>query len=533
MPRRSAMPAPAELDVPSVDRIQASISRRAPQHSSDKVLSRGGVLFVGSLCLLVAASASWRLSAPSLWLDEGSTWAISGHGLADLIRALRYSEADAGGLYLLVEHVWLRVWGTSVVDLRSFSVVCAVAAVPLFFGVARRLLSRAPAWLATALFACSPFLLTYSRDARMYTFALALSLAATYCFVRLVRDAEMHWVYLYALTAGLAIYAHAFAILVVAAHAASLFTLPRVGVRWRHVGLGFALTAVSALPLLAYVVATHGRGVDWIMPLNVDQARQLATSISGGTATAGLAVIVVVTVANVFLVAVTWRRRGRSPELWSCSLALFLWIVPVVATALVSLVKPFFVPRYLLVALTGYALSVGFVLEALQRRAKWMPIVVVAMLVAVSSPAIDRIWGRGTAQEDWRSAESYVALRYRAGDGIVVPVSHVHAFGYYAARDPRLAGVHPMWDFPYGPWTVAYRPARHYRRTGASLSVALGRLHTVWVVIRRPNAAAAIATSWRSGVLESLRQTIRNDPERAPTRQFHGVVVYRYRNRSL
>jgi uncharacterized membrane protein len=102
-------------------------------------------LVVAALTVCVALATSWRLSAPSLWLDEGSTWAISGHSFSDLLRALWHSEADAGALYLVIEHAWLAVWGASVVALRSLSVVFAVLTVPLFFGLARRLLSRSDA----------------------------------------------------------------------------------------------------------------------------------------------------------------------------------------------------------------------------------------------------------------------------------------------------------------------------------------------------------------------------------------------------
>src|SRR4029077_3760314 len=64
---------------------------------------------VGSCSLFVAIASMWGLASRSLWRDEASTWAISGHGLGPLVRSLAHSEADAGGLYLVLQYGWLHV----------------------------------------------------------------------------------------------------------------------------------------------------------------------------------------------------------------------------------------------------------------------------------------------------------------------------------------------------------------------------------------------------------------------------------------
>jgi mannosyltransferase len=464
------------------------------------------------------------LSAPSLWLDEGSTWAITGHSFADLVRALRHSEGDAGALYLIVEHFWLSVWGTSAAALRSLSVVAAVVTVPLFFGVASRLLGRTAALVTTALLAFNPFFLVYARDARMYTLALALSVAATYCFIRLVENpSERRWVVLYPCLASAAIHAHAFALLIVVAHAASLLTLPRCRIAVKPIATAFGIIAASTVPLFVYVVATGGRGVGWVGGLKFGQLEQFAHDQTGAPTLLAPLIAIAVIAGVVSIGVVTATRTGRSDELWRGILPPLLWLLPVVATVVVSIFKPFFVSRYLFVSLPGYVLCLGVLVEHVARRARRVHLAVPAALVLLAVPAIPRIWRNGPVAENWRGAETYVAAAYRPGDSIVVPLCHVHAFGYYASRDPRLAHVRPTWDYPRGTWTVAYWPAhRPHLRAIADAT------HTTWIVLRRPHPDQALAHSWRSPALDTLRTTMRRDLDDATTRRFAGIVVYRY-----
>jgi mannosyltransferase len=490
-----------------------------------RVLARHWLL-VGALTMCVALGTSWRLSAPSLWLDEGSTWAISGHSFSDLLRALWHSEADAGALYLVIEHAWLAVWGVSVVALRSLSVVFAVLTIPLFFGLARRVLTRTAALAATTMLAFNAFFLVYARDARMYTLVLALCVAATYCFVRLIEsEPSTQWLALYVVAATAAIYTHAFALLVVAAHVVSVAALPDRRARLRSFLVPAGLIAVLSLPLFGYVVFSSARGVDWVPPLKFGQLEQFARDLTGASRFVAPVVGSVVVGCSGVIVIRTLRTAGRTVQLWRTALPLVLFVVPIVGTAAVSLVKPFFVSRYLFIALPGYILSLGLVFERVAQRSRRVLLAVVVALIAIAGPVIIGMWHHAPVSENWRGAEQYVAMAYTPGDSIVVPLCHVHAFGYYAAHDARLTHVRPTWDFPYGPWTVSYRPALR-RHTRASALV--GTSHTTWVVLRASDPRAGLTVSWRSPRLEVLRRVIRHDPRHTVTRIFPGVVVYRY-----
>jgi hypothetical protein len=518
----------ADREVSTVNHSERPQSSTRVPASRDAGWSRRDLVLVALLAAAVAAGATWRLTAGSLVQDEASTWAISGHGFGDLVRALVRSEGDAGALYLAVTYLWLHLWGSSEAALRGLSVVCAVGTVPVFFAVARRLLDGASALVATGLFALSPFLLEYSRDARMYSFALLLSVIATYCFVRFVDGRQHFWSWMYVLAASAAVWAHAFCILVVLAHLLSAGCLPRRTVDRVQTAGAFGMVFLLTSPLFLYTVLSGGRGVAWIRPLSLGEVKDLAANLTGSSAGVAPIIVLFVTLAALLLVATAVRRSGRSQELWVTALPVLLLLVPVATTTVVSAFRPFFVTRYLFIALPGYVLVLGASFQWLRRRARALALAGAAALLVIAVPTVDQIWGRATHQENWRAAETFVAARYRPGDEIVIPMAHVYAFGYYATRDPRLASTHPTWAFPYGRWDVAYAPP-HRRHLWMRGPIPTRTGHTVWVVLRRPNPAAGLRSSWRSPRLDALRHALHQHPERDRIANFRGVVVYGYR----
>lgn len=88
-------------------------------------------------------------------------------------------------LYFLLLRAWREAFGSDAAALRSLSVVASMVALLLLFDVARRLHGRATALLATALMAVAPPQVLYAQEARGYTLALALCLAAASAVARI------------------------------------------------------------------------------------------------------------------------------------------------------------------------------------------------------------------------------------------------------------------------------------------------------------------------------------------------------------
>ena len=120
-----------------------------------------------SILLLAAFLRFHRLTASSLWHDEGNTWALIQRSFPQIAQA---SAADIHppGYYWLLK-LWGQAFGTGAWGMRSFSAVTGVLLVAVVYQLGRRLPGGHRAGLLAAfLAAVNPFLVYYSQEARMY-----------------------------------------------------------------------------------------------------------------------------------------------------------------------------------------------------------------------------------------------------------------------------------------------------------------------------------------------------------------------------
>ena len=141
------------------------------------------------ILLLAAGWRFYRLDAQSLWNDEGTSVALAQRDLATITR--NAAQDIHPPLYYYLLHYWVYVSGISELGVRSFSALAGVAVVLGVYLLARRLFSPATAILAAWLAALSSFQIYYSQEARMYIFATLFGLLSVLACERvLARFAE-------------------------------------------------------------------------------------------------------------------------------------------------------------------------------------------------------------------------------------------------------------------------------------------------------------------------------------------------------
>jgi uncharacterized membrane protein len=474
------------------------------------------VVVAAGLAAVVAVAAGIHLGRASLWLDEAFSWVISSHGFGGLLRAYA-GDADGSAfvapLYFLPLHGWVEAFGTSEAALRSLSVVFAVASIPVFLALCRCLVRPAVAYVVTALLAVSPFFLDYAREARMYSLAVLLVITSSYCFVRMIGAPTSRWWVAFGVTAGLAVYAHFFAAFVLLAQLLSLVFLPRP-VEWRPVGRAVLVAAALAALFVAYVVVNGGGGLNWVPAFSREQIRTFLQTLTGASRRASALVVLVVGLAGVAVFARAWTKQRE--RLWRVGFPLLWFVVPIVATAAVSIVKPLFVDRYLIVVLPGFLLTIGVVLDSLLGRRPWLLPVVAGLLVALSYPGFARVWGEADEFEDWRQAVAYLDSHWEKGDAIVVGEDAFAPTAYYALRSPHLRPTQPV-DPPRA-WD---KTAHRYRRTPVPLAD-----RRVWIVVRAFNELSQ--PSWETPARDRFRRAALHNPRVHPVHRAKHVSIYRY-----
>jgi mannosyltransferase len=222
-----------------------------------------GLWVLGGLTAAGAAVRFSTLGLQSYHHDEVITAmrVISG-SFGHMLHSVKTSESNPP-LYYVLAWGWAKVFGTGEIGLRSLSALLGAATVPVGYLIGRQLAGRRTGLILAALLAFNPMLIWYSQEARSYALLVFFGALSMYYFVRSLQSRRGRDLGLWALTSGLALCSHYFAVFAVAIEAAWLLWALRA--RWRLVlpALGAVLaTGVALLPLIATQVnPTH---IGWI-----------------------------------------------------------------------------------------------------------------------------------------------------------------------------------------------------------------------------------------------------------------------------
>lgn len=302
------------------------------------------VLVIGGIGL-----RSWELTARSLWFDEAFSWRLIQFPFGEM---LDRAAADVHPpLYYVILRGWGTVFGTSLLSLRSFSVVMAGATIAVAYGfTAYAAGSRRAGLLAAALIAASGWLTTFAWEARMYTLGTTLAIASTWLLLRAVRKpGALVWIG-YGVVAAAFAYTHYFAFFTLAAHALFVLGVLILQTRWR---VGEMLQAPLFWLALAGAVLASALYIPWV-PVLLSQNAQVqeaywVPAIGGWSIPDTFYRMIVATV-------------GIPPHVWP---ALLLAVLPIAGT-MVMWVLLAFAPRHrdasmvvLLAGLVPFLMAIG------------------------------------------------------------------------------------------------------------------------------------------------------------------------------
>lgn len=128
------------------------------------------------LILLVALLLRLPGYGESVWIDELYTSDLFCGQPIVLFKTL-YSDIHPPAYFLFI-HVWNRLFGDGELWLRLPALLSGLASVLLVGKLAARYVDRVTGWVAGGLLACSPVHIWYSQEARPYSTAVCLVLAA-------------------------------------------------------------------------------------------------------------------------------------------------------------------------------------------------------------------------------------------------------------------------------------------------------------------------------------------------------------------
>ena len=348
------------------------------------------------------------ITKSSIWFDEAFGIYLTHYNFLDIAR---YTATDVHPpFYYWLLKIWSAFFGTTEVAYRSLSLVFGASAISFGYVLVRRLFGRKAAWVSLLLLVLSPMLIRYGQEARMYTLAATITLAATFTLTFAVKSKRrLPWV-IYGILVALGMWTHYFTALVWISHWIwRTVTIWQSGKRRKDfkrafftknwilahiIAIAIFLPWIPCMLIQLSVIQVAGF---WIGAVGSDTLTSYLTNVlfyedhdvAPGWYGAALFIIVLMLIVFGIKLYKTLNKNKRQGYL----LIIFLAFVPVLLLAAASLppLRSSFVERYMLPSVIGFALFAGVTLTLGMAKLKraWrviaVGIIVVSMIFGISN----------------------------------------------------------------------------------------------------------------------------------------------------
>jgi mannosyltransferase len=458
---------------------------------------------------LVALGAVLRLVAlghKSFWLDEIASIAIVQRPSAAFWHFLWHEEGNMAMYYVLLRP-WLH-FGNSEAIVRLLSVLPGVLSIPLMYLLGKRLFGPRTGILTAALFALNPCAIASSQEARAYSFLVLMVIISTYCFIRLMEGPSYRFAIVYGLAAGFTCYFHYFGVLVAAAHAVSLVAMPRGKWPWKQYSVAGVIFVLLAVPIFWLIHAQNVRHISWVQPPSLLEFYHLGVFLAanGGKAVGAVLLGLNLVIVGLYLgkLRTEWRERDNHLQRSRHALVASSFFSPIVLTLLVSIVRPVFYHRFLIICLPAWVLMTAVGARQIRHRL-WRTLAVGGICVL---SFFSTVISYTRVTEDWRGAVSYLIAAAHPEDRVL----YYQPVGYLAGENYR--GWLPGGGAPH-PSALSVNPS------STDWEKQLGHAPRAWLVLYR---AKPDDPESRAIEQELLKQYDAGD-----RKTFRGVIVIEYR----
>jgi mannosyltransferase len=450
---------------------------RAEQSSAGPSSRASGTLQGLSLALLIAACGAFRfvsLAAKPFWFDECFSAEVARIDWQNFLHLLWWREANMS-LYYVLLRVWLHLdlhFGHDQFFLRSLSVVFAMATVPAIYWLATLLYGdgwrnagatknddenngRRIAIIAAALFTFNAYSVRYSQEARSYALFVLMATLSSGFLIAFLRQPTRRNRFGYILASILVVYAHFYALLLLAAHWLVVRWLGVPGAREDSraeiraaLRRAWIVIAVAVLPLLIFIAKTGAGPIRWIPRPGIADLLRFWVYF---TDVSPLVYPAICLAAVLPLGKRFWRRSG-SWDVWRCQF-LFVWLLfPIVLTVVLSFARPVFLPRYMIFCLPALVILGAAGLNNFRPHA--LRAGIVGLILLLSARTIPYVYGHDFDDERDAAgaAANFIVDHTQAGDAVVFHIAETRvAYEFFRSERAGENSASPGFTKQLGP----------------------------------------------------------------------------------
>jgi mannosyltransferase len=470
-----------------------SLDRATPVTGRTAILTPARTrLLLAFITLIGAVLRLHSLAVRSLWIDEAASVSFASLAWKPFIKVLWGYQGNMA-LYYFLLHEWIHL-GDSEFAVRSLSVLLGVLTISAVYLLAARLFDRPTGLISASLLAVHSFHIHWSQETRAYSLLILLLVLTTYALVAALESSKLSYWLVFSVLAALCVYAHIFALLVLTAHALAIIFPKPFRVELPTVVASAAVFAFLCEPMAAFVILQHSDQLSWMArPSLADiwDFLKLLTS-QGGVL---LVVVYLALCGLAFLQPAGVKRPAK--ESWALRLML-VWLLSLpLLTLAVSLIKPFFYPRYMVICVPALVILAarGLVnLYEIRVMRHWVAAAAFVLVIALSGWGTYRYFVNFPMEtSDWRSAVRYILQRQRPGDGAVFFLPNTYCYRYYIHRSEE--SQHQSISAP----DVLYPPSPTQPVTRAEVQQVTFGHERVWLILHidsiNPQASATIQST--------------------------------------
>lgn len=421
-----------------------------------------------------------HLTRKSFWLDEGVSVMLARLDLPNLLHILWRREANMA-LYYALLRMWLH-FGSGDYFVRALSALISLAAIPVIYLLGKRLFNSTTGLLAATLFSVHAWQVRYAQEVRSYSlYVLLTALSCLFLLAALEKPTRRNWA-AYVAASVLAIYSHFFSVLVIVAQGAAVYFLDRDERASAQFRRSLKTIGLFFLPLAVFIASRGAGPISWIPRPGLGAVHEFLLDLAGNGGDPLLVLYIIC--AAVAVAGQGWTRGRKLPFHSWCYLFLLSWLcVPVVVTLVFSMVRPVFLPRYLLACVAPLVLLAASGLTRL--RARWAAAIVLAGMLALALHGTLAYYRADfdLGREDWRAATQYLLSQSRPEDGIVFHSAQARMpFEYYAEGNATHRAVKVIFPAYAGSERLSYLDFLANAKN-APLAAIPGHYQRVWLVL--------------------------------------------------